>query len=176
MEYKIIRSKRKAVGIEINAEGEVIVRAPNRISQKEIERIVEKNTAWIEKAKVRQQNRKDNKVELTDTDIIKLKKLAGEYLPARTAYFAKLMGAEYGTVKITSAKTRFGSCSSQNNICFSFRVMLYPSEAIDYVVVHELAHTFEHNHSAKFYAVIEKYLPDYKSREKLLSGEQKMPF
>ena len=176
MEYTVIRSKRKTVGIEVNTDGNVIVRAPKRVSQREIEKILSGHSDWIEKAKIKQENRKDKTVELSDEDIKKLKKLAGEYLPAKTAYFAEIMGAEYGTVKITSAKGRFGSCSSQNNICFSYRLMLYPSEAIDYVVVHELAHTFEHNHSKKFYDIIEKYLPDYKKREKLLRGEQKIPF
>ena len=176
MEYTVIRSKRKTVGIEVNAEGDVIVHAPKRISQEEIERILSGHVDWIEKAKIKQEKQKEKKVELTDGDISMLKKLAKEYLPERTAYFAKIMGAEYGTVKITSAKGRFGSCSSQNNICYSYLLMLYPQEAIDYVVVHELSHTFEHNHSKRFYEVIEKYLPDYKRREKLLKGAQKLPF
>ena len=78
------------------------------------------------------------------------------------------MGAEYGRITITSAKTRFGSCTSQKNISYSYRLMLYPKEAREYVVVHELAHTFEMNHSRGFYAIIEKVLPDYKERKKLL--------
>ena len=78
------------------------------------------------------------------------------------------MGVSYGTVKITSAQKRFGSCSAKNNICFSYILMQYPIEAIEYVVVHELAHTVHHDHSKAFYALIEKYMPDYKQREKLL--------
>ena len=71
-------------------------------------------------------------------------------------------------IKITSAQKRFGSCSGKNSICYSWRLMLYPPEAIDYVVVHELAHIVHKNHSAKFYALVAKYLPDYKERENLL--------
>lgn len=71
-------------------------------------------------------------------------------------------------LKITSAKTRFGSCSGKDSICFSYLLMRYPDEAIDYVVVHELAHIKHKNHSKAFYTLIEKYLPDYKEREKLL--------
>jgi predicted metal-dependent hydrolase len=71
-------------------------------------------------------------------------------------------------VKITSAKTRFGSCSGKNNICFSYILMQYPEQAIDYVVLHELAHTRHHNHGPKFWALVEKYMPDYKQRRQML--------
>lgn len=72
------------------------------------------------------------------------------------------------SIKITSAKTRFGSCSGDNRLCFSYLLMLYPKEAVDYVIVHELAHIKEHNHSKRFYKLIEKYMPDYKEKIKLL--------
>jgi predicted metal-dependent hydrolase len=78
------------------------------------------------------------------------------------------MGIKYGRITITSARTRFGSCSSEGNISYSYRLMLYPEEAIDYVVVHELAHRREMNHSPRFYAIVERILPDYKERRKLL--------
>ena len=89
-------------------------------------------------------------------------------LTAKTAYYAKIMGLSYGRITITSAKTRFGSCSSKGNISFSYLLMLYPDEAIDYVVVHELAHLVEMNHSSAFYKIVENILPDYKNRQKLL--------
>lgn len=78
------------------------------------------------------------------------------------------MGVSPTGIKITSAKKRFGSCSGKNSLCFSFMLMQYPEEAVDYVVVHELAHIRHHNHSRDFYRFIEKYMPDYKEREKLL--------
>ena len=78
------------------------------------------------------------------------------------------MGTSYNRVTVTSARTRFGSCSAKGNISYSYRLMLYPEPAIDYVVVHELAHTLEMNHSPRFWAVVEKYMPDYKERKKLL--------
>ena len=80
------------------------------------------------------------------------------------------MNLQYGRITITSAKTRFGSCSSKGNISYSYRLMLYPEEAREYVVVHELAHLLEMNHSKRFYAVVEKYLPDYKLRRRLLKN------
>ena len=71
---------------------------------------------------------------------------------------------------ITGAKTRFGSCSSKGNISFSYRLMMYPEPAREYVVVHELAHLVEMNHSKRFYAIVERYLPDYKERKKQLKN------
>ena len=100
--------------------------------------------------------------------VLAAKQNALPYLAARTEYFAALMELKPTGIKITSAQKRFGSCSGKNSICYSWRLMLYPPEAIDYVVVHELAHIVYKNHSAKFYALVVKYLPDYKEREKLL--------
>ena len=97
-------------------------------------------------------------------------KSAKNVLPDKVAYYAEIMGLKYGRITITSAKHRFGSCSSKGNLSFSYRLMMYPEAAIDYVVVHELAHIVEMNHSKAFYAVIEKVLPDYKERIKLLKN------
>lgn len=71
-------------------------------------------------------------------------------------------------LKITSARTRFGSCSGKNSICFSWRLMDYPELAIDYVVVHELAHIVHKNHGPQFWALVERYLPDYRARRAML--------
>ena len=78
------------------------------------------------------------------------------------------MGLNPTGIKITSAEKRFGSCNGKNSICYSWRLMQYPAEAIDYVVVHELAHIKHKNHGKEFYRLIENFLPDYKNREKLL--------
>ena len=89
-------------------------------------------------------------------------------IPPKVEYFSKLMGVEPCSVRITGAQKRFGSCSSKGNICFSFNLMQYPEEAVDYVVVHELAHLIELNHSRKFWDIVEKYIPDYKVRRQML--------
>ena len=98
----------------------------------------------------------------------KLKKEAKLYFEAKTRVFSEIMGLKYGRIKITSAKTRFGSCSSDKNICFSYILMLYPEPAREYVIVHELCHLVYMNHSKEFYALLESYLPDYKERKRLL--------
>ena len=97
-------------------------------------------------------------------------KLAREQLPKKLEYWAAVMGLAPAGLSITGARTRFGSCSAQNRISLSWRIMQYPEAAIDYVVVHELAHIKEKNHSDRFYAIVEQYLPDYLERHKLLKG------
>ncbi|MBR5506725.1 MAG: M48 family metallopeptidase [Clostridia bacterium] len=92
-------------------------------------------------------------------------------IPPKVEYYSRIMGVKPSSVKITSAHSRFGSCSGKNAICFSYILMCYPEEAIDYVVVHELAHIKHHNHSRSFYNFIGKFMPDYKQREKLLKPD-----
>ena len=98
----------------------------------------------------------------------RLKTLAKEVIPPRVAHYGSIMGIVHTSVKITSAKTRFGSCSAKNGLCFSWRLMQYPMEAVDYVVVHELAHIVHKSHGKACYALIGSGLPDYPERRKLL--------
>ena len=97
-----------------------------------------------------------------------LRQKAKAYIPPRVAYWAARMDLVPAAVKITSARTRFGSCSSKNTLCFSLYLMQYPPAAIDAVVVHELCHMRQRNHSPAFYAEVARWLPDYKEREKWL--------
>ena len=89
-------------------------------------------------------------------------------LPPKVEHYAALMGVRPVGVTITAAKTRFGSCSAKNRLCFSLYLMRYPEDAVDYVVVHELAHIRHHNHSPAFYALVARFMPDYRRREALL--------
>lgn len=168
MDYKVIRTKRKTVALQINSDGELIVRAPLRFPERKIKKLLEEHRGWIEKKTAESAARKQNHPDLSDEQIAELKRKAKLLLPELTERYAEIMGVDYGTVKITSAQKRFGSCSGKNNICYSYILMQYPIEAIEYVVVHELAHTVHHDHGKAFYSLIEKYLPDYKQREKLL--------
>ena len=84
--------------------------------------------------------------------------------------YADIMGVEAKGVKITSAEKRWGSCSSKNTICFSYRCAFLSQKCKEYIVIHELSHISEFNHSKKFYDVVERYMPDYKSAEKELDG------
>lgn len=167
MEYKVAYSSRRTLGITVK-DGIVTVRAPYGTPEHLIDRAVHEHESWIAKALRKQELRREKSSSLTDADIADIKKKAKTVLKEKTEYFSKIMGIKYGRITITSARTRFGSCSSEGNISYSYRLMLYPEEAIDYVVVHELAHRREMNHSPRFYAIVERILPDYKERRKLL--------
>lgn len=168
MTYEIVRSRRRTVALEVTREGRVLVRAPLRMPQGEIRRFVASHAAWLEKAQAKIAARQAAHPPLTEQETAALRQRAKELLPDRVAHYAAIMGVTPTSVKITSARTRFGSCSGKNGICFSLYLMQYPEEAIDYVVVHELAHIRHHDHSPAFYAEVAKVLPDYKERMKLL--------
>jgi predicted metal-dependent hydrolase len=97
-----------------------------------------------------------------------LKKYAKETFTRMTDIRAVEMGANYKAVAVSSAKTRWGSCSANNTLRFTFRLAYAPKEIIDYVVVHELAHTFHRNHEKAFWRTVEKYCPDWKVKRKWL--------
>ncbi|MBR3806391.1 MAG: M48 family metallopeptidase [Clostridia bacterium] len=167
MEYKVIYSDRKTLSLSVK-EGRLIVRAPRRTSEVKIKEAVLSHADWIEKHIKSQLERAKNHPEPSKSEIPALRERARAILSAKTAYFAEKMGLKYGRITITGAKTRFGACSSKGNISYSYRIIDYPEEAIDYVVVHELSHLVEMNHSPRFYKVVESVLPDYKERRKLL--------
>lgn len=170
MEYEVIRSKRKTLALTVTAQGNVIVRAPVRCNEKIIEAFVKKHEDWIER-KLEAMLIRREKAEafvINEADVQEYIRRAKDYIPQRTAYWSEITGLEPSYVKITSAKKRYGSCNGKNGICFSFRLMAFPSEAVDYVIVHELAHIKHKNHSAEFYNLIKHYLPDYKKYENML--------
>ena len=92
------------------------------------------------------------------------------YLPARVEAYAQLMGVDPQSVKINGAKKRWGSCSSKKSINFSWRLIMADDAVIDYVVVHELAHLVQMNHSPKFWQIVENTLPDYRERRARLKN------
>lgn len=168
IKYSVIRSKRKTLSLQVNDKCEVIVRAPLRYPESKINEFVKEHSAWIEKAVLRQKQNSFKFDSLTESDIELLKNRLREYLPGKLDYYSELMGVRHNGYKVTSARKRFGSCSGRNTLCFSYILMLYPEEAIDYVIVHELAHIRYHNHSKDFYRFIESVMPDYKVRQRLL--------
>lgn len=167
---EIIRSRRKTISIEVKSSGEVKVRAPIFCTKRRINAFIKEKQGWIEKTLKNLQKSRVASVPLTQEEIKELREKAKEIIPKKVAYFAETMGLKYNSIKITSATKRFGSCSGKNGLCFSLFLMQFEDSLIDYVVVHELAHTVHHNHSKAFYDLVEKYLPDYKLRQKKLKG------
>ena len=167
MNFVVEYSKRQTIGIYIR-DAEIIVRAPKGTPKKIVNDFVLKNEEWVKTHLEKSLARANFYNGITDEKRKKYKSEAKEYFKNRTKYYSELMGIKYGRITITSAKRRFGSCSSEGNISYSYLLFLYPEAAREYVIVHELAHRVYMNHSPTFYALIEKYLPDYKERRRLL--------
>ncbi len=168
--YQVIKSKRKTAAIEIDENCNIILRVPIKYSKKLVEKLLSDHKTWIQKHIIIQREKQKNKVVLSNEQIKALKEKAKEIIPKRVEFYSEITGLKPTGVKITSAQKRFGSCNEKNSLCFSYILMQYPMEAVDYVVVHELAHIVHKNHSKDFYKLVEKFLPDYKSREKILKG------
>ena len=163
--YTLIRAKRKTISIKITDNADVVVRAPKFLSKKEIDKFVFSHSEWIAEKQAVAKRKQDILSQSSAEDLSKI--TMAKVMPYIEKYQQK-MGKGPTSVKITSAKKRFGSCSSAGVVCFSKYLALYPDEAIEYVVVHELAHLFEMNHSKRFYAIIEAHLPDWKDRKNQL--------
>lgn len=168
--YNIIRTKRKTLSIEVNEALEVIVRSPIKTEGKEIAAFVNSNTGWIDEQLLKMKKRLSSPMLMTLTVMQEneLRERAKLFLPKRVRLYSEKMQLFPAGVKITSAQKRFGSCSAKNNLCFSFRLMMYDLPEIDYVIVHELAHIKHKNHSGDFYKLIEAYLPNYRQAVKML--------
>lgn len=168
MDYTLIRSERKTLSLGVQRDGTVVVRAPRRCPRAQIDAFVAEHEAWVQKAKARQAAYASAHPPLSPQQLAALRMRAEQDLPARVAHWSRVMGLTPAGITITAAKTRFGSCSGKGRVCFSLYLMQYPDAAVDYVVVHELAHLRVRNHGADFYALVESVLPDYRAREKLL--------
>lgn len=167
-DYELIRSNRRTLALEVTEDCRVVVRAPSRLSRARIDDFVAEHETWIAAHLERQRRRQEARPEPDSAAQAAYIRRAREELPERVARYAARMGVRPAGITITGARKRFGSCSGKNRLCFSWRLMQYPEEAIDYVVVHELAHIRHKNHGPDFYAFVEEILPDWRERRALL--------
>ena len=164
-EVEIIRSKRKTLAVEIRSGEKVLVRVPQRISERRIRAFLHEKQDWIETHLEIMQERESERMEypgFTQEEIHALILAAKEDIPKRVAHYAPIVGVDYGRITIRAQKTRWGSCSAKGNLNFNCLLMLAPEEVRDYVVVHELCHRRQMNHSAVFWSEVERVIPDYK--------------
>ena len=168
-QYRLIRSRRKTLSVEIHMDGTVLVRAPQQASMAEIHSFLEEKAPWIQKHLEELQTMQPPEVPpLTREELNSLAADAVVDFHKRVRHYAPLVGVRYGRITIRNQRTRWGSCSSKGNLNFNVLLMLCPEEVRDYVVIHELCHRKEMNHSPKFWAEVEKLCPDYKQHRKWL--------
>ncbi len=171
-DYKIeiIKSNRKTIAFQIKEKGILTIRAPRRMSDAAIKQEVERHRVWIDKHMAAFEGRQTGSEEerLSPEAIRQLAEEALRAIPPKVKYYAELLGVDYGRITIRNQKTRWGSCSSLGNLNFNCLLMRAPEEVLDYVIVHELCHRKQMNHSKAFWKLVEEILPDYKQRREWL--------
>lgn len=166
MEYRIVRSSRKTIAIEVKLNGEVLVRCPRRMAAEAVHAFVRSKQRWIEKQL--QRIPVTNEPTFTAEELEALREKTRDLVTARSTYFAPLVGVNCNRIAVRIQHTRWGSCSSKGNLNFNCLLCLLPPEVADYVVVHELCHRKHMNHSPLFWAEVERVLPDYRELRKWL--------
>lgn len=168
MNREIIRSDRRTFSLQMTPRG-LVVRAPRFATAAQIEAVIQQHAKWIEKQEQKlSASASDAQEPLTPEELQVLADRAKEAIPARVAHFAPLVGVDYGRITIRNQRTRWGSCSAAGNLNFNCLLMLAPPEVLDSVVVHELCHRKELNHSARFYAEVLRVFPDYRRCQRWL--------
>ncbi len=174
-DFKIIRSSRKTLALEVRSDLSVIVRAPLAVSEREIQKFIEERKEWLDKhmciMSKRMQEEAQSLPAFTETELRELAQKALAVIPCRASRLAAAIGVDYKRITIRNQLTRWGSCSSLGNLNFNCLLMLCPDEVIDYVIIHELCHRRHMNHSADFWREVEKYCPSYKKCKEYLKRE-----
>ena len=174
---EVIRSGRKSMQLEITSDLRVLVRAPFSMPKKDIQKFIDEKSSWLAEHLILTQKRNElleqqekNVKKLTMDEIRQLADQALKVIPERVAYYAPIVGVDIGKITIRNQRTRWGSCSGKGNLNFNCLLMLTPPEVMEYVVVHELCHRIELNHSAKFWNEVQRVLPDYKEQKEWLKN------
>ncbi len=168
---KLRRSKRaKRLRVQIDADGSVIAIAPLRTSRKVILAFVKSQVAWIKKhrSKMLCAERDPNMISQCPTHYQEHKEQARALIHARVEHFCDSHGFEVNTIRVKRMTTQWGSCSRKKNLNFNYKIVFLPPYLQDYLIVHELCHLREMNHSKAFWAQVEAILPDHREHRKQL--------
>ena len=170
-EIRVLRSRRKSVAASVDADGSITVRAPLRLPLSEIVGFLQKKADRICEMLEKQNALREQAKALPQLNFAELNRLADEamrVIPPKVRHYAERLGVTYGRITIRNQKTRWGSCSAEGNLNFNCLLMLAPEDVLDSVIVHELCHRLEMNHSARFYEAVYRVFPDYDRCQKWL--------
>lgn len=168
LSYTVRRSDRRTLAVQVKNDGSVLVRTPMTVREADIGRFVLEKADWIRAVREKQRRAEAaaaSTLPLTTAELAELRTDAVRYFSERVPFYAQQIGTAWGKVTIRCQKTRWGSCSSAGNLNFNCLLMLAPAEVRDYVIVHELCHRLEMNHSARFWAQVERVMPDWRRRQ-----------
>lgn len=157
--YTLIRSRRRTIALQITGQG-LVVRAPLKLSERVIREFVECKRPWVEQQLAKLPPALPP---FTQAELKAIKAQAAREIPPRVKILADQIGITYGRISLRWQKTRWGSCSAKGNLNFNCLLMLAPPEVRDYVIIHELCHRKELNHSPAFWKLVEQAMPEYKS-------------
>lgn len=176
LDYTIKRYRRsKHIRICVHPDGRCAVTAPKRVSELEILRFVRAKSLWIKKQQEYYlAHPKYNPPQHNHQHYLKHKEAAREFILGRLEKLNQDYGFKYHRVAIRNQKYLWGSCSRQGNLNFNYRVMFLPPKVADYIIVHELCHLKELNHSARFWNLVAKNIPDHLAIRKDLRHYQKL--
>lgn len=167
MAVSCVRTRRKTICLQWK-DGGWTVRAPLAASDAAIRQFLDGHRAWLERQTARMQEQMQLQAQaepLSPEELAALKRQARTVFAERVAVYAEQMGVTYGSVTVRSQRTRWGSCSARGDLSLNCLLLLAPAEVLDSVVVHELCHRKEMNHSPRFYREVLAVLPDYRQRE-----------
>ena len=170
IKYELIYSDRKTLSMSMKSDGSLIVRAPQGTSRQSIEKFVLSHTDWIDKNREKFKNQ-PKPPRLTQEELDRLADAAVEYFGRAVPYYAALMGVTYNKITVRTQKTKWGSCTAEGNLNFNCLLMLADEGIRDYVIIHELSHRKEMNHSKRFWANVEKFCPDYREKRDRLNRD-----
>lgn len=166
--YCIYRQYRKTLAMSFSEEGILEIKMPYFYQLQNVLEFIKKKENWIVKQYNRIQNQQEHKIVICKNEYNEYLKKAHEILNRKVAYYSRIIGVSYNRVTIRNQKTRWGSCSSKGNINLNWKLVLMPEEIQDYVVIHELCHLIEMNHSRQFWNCVERYCKNYELCRKWL--------
>lgn len=168
--YTLKVSKRaKRLRLSIHHDGSFIVTTPKNLHLNTIKQFIIKKSQWIlDKLDYFSKFTNSFKIKNTKSDFIKYKETAKKLVEEKISKFNKIYKFKFNKINIKNQKTRWGSCSKKGNLNFNYKIALLPEELAEYIVVHELCHLGEFNHSVKFWNLVAKTIPEYlKIRDEL---------
>ncbi len=165
--YTFRKSRRaRYMRLTIKMDASLVVSVPWQMSENTAEKFLREKSQWILGKLKYFKNRKSSLPPATRADYLKYKKLAKEIVEKKLQYFNQFYNFKIGRISIRNQKTRWGSCSKSGNLNFSYRIIYLPENLCDYIIVHELCHIGELNHSKKFWALVQKTVPEHKKIRK----------
>ncbi len=168
--YTLRKSERvRRVRLAVHCDGAVVVTAPVGVSEERVEGFVRDKAEWVrEKITFFQKIGFQPVKKTTRGGYKKYKNVARKLVTGRLEYFNQFYQLKYNRVAIRNQRSRWGSCSKKGNLNFNYKIVFLPPQLADYVIVHELCHLQEFNHSQRFWALVAKTLPGYTSLRKHL--------